>query len=456
MHRSPSQPPGSFASVPWQSRLSQIDFLPRFFRLAIVNVLSNLMVPLSGLVSIAFLGHLSEIYHLTGVTIATVLFNYIYRTLGFLRMGTTGVTAQAVGRGDRAAVLLTGLRNGMLALGLGLLILLMQIPLRELGFTLLNASTEVRQTGQAYFDARIWGAPATLLNFVLIGWFLGQEQGGKVLLLSVVGNGMNIFLDYWLIVRLGLESTGAGWATAISQYGMAIGGLLLISREIKWQEVKSIASELFDPTALKQSLVLNSNIFIRTFTFLSTFTLFISLSAAMGTEILAANALLLQIVTLAAYFIDGLAYATESLIGIFQGEGSKEKFLPLLGLSGATSLLIGFGLALSCAIAPHQVFGLLTYHQQVLSGLSRVVLWLVPVLGFGALAFMLDGYFLGLAAGVTLRNAALLATLIGFAPGAIVAWQLQNPDVLWLAMAMFMAARALLLAIQVPKTLKES
>lgn len=453
MPQLPSQPSGSFTPVPQQLHWVQIDFLPRFFRLAIVNVLSNLMVPLSGLVSIAFLGHLSEIHHLTGVTLATVLFNYIYRTLGFLRMGTTGVTAQAVGRDDRAAILLTGLRNGVLAIGLGLLILLLQIPLRELGFTLLNADAEVRQTAFAYYNARIWGAPATLLNFVLIGWLLGREQGGKVLLLSLLSNGMNIVLDYWLIVRLGLEGTGAGWATAASQYTMAIVGLLLVSRELDWQDVKSTATQVLDSTALMQSLILNGNIFIRTFTFLSTFTLFTSLSAAMGAEILADNVLLLQIVTLAAYFIDGLAYATESFTGVFLGEGNKDKFLPLLGIAGGTSLLIGLGLALSCALIPEQLFGILTDHQQVLTGLHQFVWWLLPVLGFGSLAFMLDGYFLGLAAGATLRDTALIATLIGFAPGAILAWQLHSPNILWLSMMLFMGARALLLVIRVPKTL---
>ena len=149
----------------------------RFWRLAAVNIISNLMVPLASLVDVAFLGHLTEIRHLAGVAIATVLFNYIYWTFGFLRMGTTGITAQARGRGDTNAVILTLLRNGAIALAISIIILLLQQPLREIGFSLLRAEPDVLAAGRAYYNALIWGTPATLLNFVLLGWFLGKEQG---------------------------------------------------------------------------------------------------------------------------------------------------------------------------------------------------------------------------------------------------------------------------------------
>ncbi len=198
-----------------------------FLRLAAVNVLSNLMVPLAGLIDVAFLGHLTEIHHLAGVALATVLFNYIYWLLNFLRMGTTGTTAQAVGRDDPDTVLLIGLRHGVIALGLGLLILLLQQPIQTVGFWLLSATSEVKASGVAYYEALIWGAPAHLLGFVLTGWFLGRGQSGKVLILSAVVSGTNVILDYWFIVRWGWGSAGAGAATALSQYLMVLVGLLL-------------------------------------------------------------------------------------------------------------------------------------------------------------------------------------------------------------------------------------
>ena len=430
------------------------NLLGRFFRLAIINILSNLLVPLAGLISIAFLGHLMEIRHLAGVTLSTVLFNYIYRTLGFLRMGTTGMTAQAVGREDQEAVLLTGLRNGAIALALGIAILILQHPLQDLGFALLSAATDVKSSGQAYYDGRIWAAPATLLNFVLIGWFLGREHTGKVLILSVVANGANVALDYLYIVRWGWESAGAGMATAVSQYLMLLVGMILAAREVQFKEVRAVAGQLLDTSALKAIFALNGDIFVRTFAFLSTFAIFTNLSSAMGTIMLAQNALLLQVLTLAIYFIDGLAFATETLAGIFRGKGENEHLAPLLRISGGTSLILGLSLALIFVIFSEPLFGLLTNHSEVLDCLKIYVPWLLPVLGFGSMAFILDGYFLGLAEGPTIRNAALSATLVGFVPLAIAAWQFQSSHLLWLALSLFMAARVVTLAVQVPRTLK--
>jgi len=436
------------------STLNRDDLLNRFFRLAIVNILSNLLVPLAGLISVAFLGHLMEIRHLAGVTLSTVLFNYIYRTLGFLRMGTTGMTAQAVGREDHEAVLLTGLRNGLIALGLGIAILILQHPLQELGFALLSAAPEVKFSGQAYYNARILAAPATLLNFVLIGWFLGREHSGKVLVLSLAANGANIALDYLYIIRWGWESAGAGLAIALSQYLMLLVGLIFVAREIQFKEVRAVAGKLLDPTALKAVFALNGDIFIRTFAFLSTFAIFTNLSSALGTTMLAETALLLQVLTLAIYFIDGLAFATESLAGIFQGKGASEQLAPLLRISLGTGLILGVALALGFVLFPEPLFGLLTNHAEVLECIDIYVPWLLPVLGFGSIAFILDGYFLGLAEGATIRNAALTATLVGFVPIAIIGWQLHNSHLLWLALSLFMAARVVTLAVQVPRTLR--
>jgi MATE family multidrug resistance protein len=180
------------------TRTEQYDFLPRFYRLAIANILSNLMIPLAGLISVAFLGHLQEIDALAGVCIANILFNLVYLILEFLRMGTTGLTAQAVGADDQEAALLVGLRNGLIALGLGIVLLILQYPLREVGFSLLSADIDVKAAGIDYFNARIWGAPAVLLNFVLIGWLLGREENSKVVVLSVIGNAANIILNYTL------------------------------------------------------------------------------------------------------------------------------------------------------------------------------------------------------------------------------------------------------------------
>ena len=265
---------------------NQYDFLPRFYRLAIINILSNIVVPLAGLLSVAFLGHLTEIRHLAGVALASILFDYIYNGLGFLRLATTAMTAIAVGGDDREALLLVGLRNGLIALGLGILILSLHYPLQELGFALLSAAPEVKASGIAYFNVRIWGVPAVLLNFVLIGWFLGQEMSGFVLLLTVVGTIVNITLDYLLIIHWDWASTGAGLSMAVSRYLMLLVGLILVSLQISWKEVVPVARKLWDLPAFQTTFTLNGNLFVRALATASTWAIFTNLSAAMGTTVL--------------------------------------------------------------------------------------------------------------------------------------------------------------------------
>jgi len=426
----------------------------RFWRLAIVNVISNLMVPLASLVDVAFLGHLTEIRYLAGVAIATVLFNYIYWTFGFLRMGTTGLTAQARGRGEDDVVVLTLLRNSAIALFIGVIILLLQQPLREIGFALLQADPEVLEAGRAYYNALIWGAPATLLNFVLLGWFLGREQGKQVLLLSLISKSVNIVLDYLFIVRLGQSSAGAGAATAISQVVTLAVGLFLVYRELRSRfpekrSLKQLVAQIWELSALKKIFSLNQDILIRTLALVSTFAVFTNLSAVMGTKVLAGNTLLLQVVTLAAYFIDGIAFATESIAGNLQGKGAKAQLLPLVKLAGSTSLIAGLSFAAVFTLFPQALFGLLTSHEDVIAQISNYLWWLFPILGFGSIAYMLDGYFLGLTAGKILRKSTLIAALVGFAPMAIAAWYWQINHLLWLALALFMVTRSITLSLKI-------
>jgi MATE family multidrug resistance protein len=400
-------------TLPTASPLANSDFRPSFLQLAVVNVLSNLMVPLAGLVNLAFLGHLADIRHLAGVALATILFDYIYWTFGFLRMGTTGTTAQALGRGDRDGIWLTGLRNSLIALALGTAILLLQVPLREAGFALLSATPAVKASGIAYYNALIWGAPATLLNFVFIGWFLGQRLGAQVFLLSLVNNVTTVGLNYLLIVRWGWESAGAGWATALSQYFTLLTGLFLVSRFLEWGRIKAIAPHLWNGAALKAAFLLNRDILIRTFALVSTFALFTNLGATLGTTTLASNTLLLEIVTLAAYFIDGFAFATESYAGVFHGQGARSQLIMLVQLAGGISLALGILFALLTDLFPDSLFRLLTSHTEISTQVHDYVLWLFPVLGCGSIAYMLDGYFLGLTQGKILRQSALIAALVG-------------------------------------------
>ena len=345
------------------------------------------------------------------------------------------------------------LKNGLLAIGLGLILLVLQYPLRWVGFHLVSAAPIVKASAQAYYDTRIIGAPAVLLNFVLIGWFLGKEQSGKVLWLSLIGNGANVILDYLFIIRWGLESAGAGLATSLSQIIMCLIGLFLVVKDIDWQEVKQVRQRLsFEQW--KDNLMLNRDLFIRTLILLSALSLFTNVSSSMGTLVLAENSVLLQVFSLVVYFIDGVAFATESLAGNFKGQGTKKQLIPLLKFSGILSFIFALVAVSILILFPQTLFGLLTNHQEIFPYLKSHVIWLLPVLGFGSIAFILDGYFIGLAEGVMLRNTAFGATFVGFVPVAIIAWHYNDSNLLWLALSLFMVTRVILLGLKVPKTLE--
>jgi MATE family multidrug resistance protein len=427
-------------------------FVTRYFRLAIANVLSNIMIPLANLVSVIFLGHLKEIHHLAGVALAGNLLNFLYFVLVFLRMGTTGVTAQAVGRDDREGVLLVGLRNGLIAVVLGGAIVLLQYPLGYLGFALLDVAPEVKASGLAYFNTQIWGAPAILLNFVLLGWFLGQEKNGLVVLLSVVGNAANIALDYLFIIHFDWASMGAGVSYATSQYLSLLVGLIFLCKEIQWQELREVAGKIWDISAIRSTLTLNGNIFISNLVLMFTSLMFNYQGAQMGTIIYAQNALLLQIWNLSFYFVEGLGYGTETLVGNFKGKGASQQLVPLAGVSILTALLVGLSFSGVCWLFPDQVFGLLTNHTEVTENIHIFVPWLVLALICGSIGYMLDGYFLGLAEGHTLRNVSLIALAVGFLPADVAAIKFESNHILWLAFVLFDAIRMVMLGIQLPRT----
>jgi MATE family multidrug resistance protein len=430
------------------------NFSFRFLRLTGINIISNILVPVAAIVDTAFLGHLSDIRYLTGVAIGSLIFMYLYRTCKFLRMATTGPTAQAVGASEADKVLLILVRNCLIAIVLGILFLLFQYPIRELGFWLLTAASNVEDAGREYFNTCIWGAPAVLCNLVLFGWFLGREQSAKVLAMTLISAASNIVLDYFFIIRWGWNSAGAGAATAISQYVTIVFSLIFIAQEGGFVQISKVAGEIFDWQALKATFKLNLDTYIRTFASVSTFAILGSLSGFLGTLVLASTSLLLEVVNLAVFFVEGSAFAIETLAGNFLGEGRKDKLIPLLQLSGIVNLLIGSALAAIFILFPQSMFGLFTNHSEVIHEVQHYLTWLFPILVVTSIVYLLEGYFLGLSEMFVLRNGIVSAFVIGFVPCALGAWWFQNPHLLWLGLSLFMITRAVVLGFYLPPTLK--
>lgn len=426
----------------------------RFLVLAGPNIASNLLVPLASAIDIALLGHLATVTDLAAVALGTVLFDYAFWSFGFLRMATTGLTAQSRGREDPAAERLVAWRGLTIALGAGISILVLQKPLRAAGFALLQGDPSLHAIAGSYYDWRILGAPFTLSNYVLLGWFLGREQSGRALAMSAVGHGTNIVLDLWFIGGLGLGAAGAGAATALSQVAMLLSAIALAGRALWPRTGRRGFSGLLDRAALGQFFSLSRDITIRTLLLVSTFAVFTNAAAAMGTAILAATAILRQVVIVAAWFIDGYAFAVESLAGVFHGSGQRRQLRSLLSISMGWALGTSLLFILLSVGLPRPVLGLLTDKTELMDLVLRYRWWLIPVLSFSAPAYILDGYFIGLTAGRTLRVAMLGSALIGFAPlAALAAWR-ASPDLLWLSLATFMLARTLTLGRATPSTLR--
>ncbi|MDY6806715.1 MAG: guanitoxin biosynthesis MATE family efflux transporter GntT [Cyanobacteriota bacterium] len=424
----------------------------RFFRLTLINMLSTIMVPLAILVSLAFLGHLSEISHLAGVALAANIFECIYFIFNFLRMSTSGITAQSVGRGDREEMVLVLIRNSLIALGLSLLLLILQYPLRELAFAVLEGSPEVQASGIDYFNACILGAPGVLLNYVLIGWFIGREESGKVFAISAIGNLANILLNYLTIVRWNWASTGAGFSQALSQYMMLLVGLILCCQVVSRADLKSVAKNLWHLPAFKSTFSLNGHLFVFVLTTVFSLGFFFELSGAMGAMTLTENALIGQVFFLAMYANDGMALAAEALGGSFKGAGKIDSLRPLVNLVAIASLLMASTFSTVTVLFPQTVFGLLTDRAEVIETVKTYVSWLFPVLIFGNISTVLKGYLVGLTEGKILRNASFAAIVIGFAPLSVAAWYFQSNHLLWLSISMLFLIRTILLGIYVPRT----
>jgi MATE family multidrug resistance protein len=276
-------------------------------------------------------------------------------------------------------------------------------------------------------------------------------MNGLVLGISLVGNGSNVLLDYVMINRWGWESMGAGLATALSQYLALLVGLVGVALSIHWKELPAALQEVFDWQALKSTVALKGNILARYLAMITAYSIFTNLSAAMGTEVVTENGLLLQIVLLSQFTVNGIGLTTQTLIGNFKGKGETQKMMPLLIVSVFTSLLISSIFASISIFFPETVFGLLTSHSDVSHSVMNYMTWLVPLLTCGSIAFMLEGYVIGLKEGAKLRNSALIALIFGFIPLAAIAWYFHSNHLLWLSLTFYMATLMVSLGVQVPE-----
>ncbi|MGH1338100.1 MAG: MATE family efflux transporter [Aureispira sp.] len=419
--------------------------------LAIPNIISNISAPLLSSVDTGLMGTLSTL-HIGAVGLGAMLFNFLYWNLSFLRMGTTGLTAQAFGRQDQQAIAYALLRALFLGTILGLFLLALKNPLLQLGIHLMNVPSEQVTLVSQYFSIRLLAAPATLILMVLIGWFFGLQNVWYPLLLTLIINTTNILLSYWLVASQGWGVAGVAYGTVGAQYlGAFVGLCLVVLRYRGYFSNTSTANQHWDwgailePQALKRFLNINSDIFIRTFCLTLVFGFFYSQSAVAGGVILAVNTILMQFLNWMSYGVDGFAYAAESLVGRYTGAKDRPTTRRVVRLSLYWGMVLAVVFSLIYGLAGNALVALFTQQETVRAATLPYLPWLIALPLIGTPCYIWDGIFVGLTAVKTMRNSMIVA-LLAF---IVVYWSLRPASsldlshTLWLAILVFLAVRGL-------------
>ena len=417
---------------------------PRIWPLAWPIILSNITVPLLGLVDTAVVGHLPDSRYMAAVTLGAMLFSFLYWGFGFLRMGTTGLTSQAMGREDDSDIRNLLGQSLLLALGIGVMLILLAEPLISFGLYLLDGSEAAMSLAASYAHIRILSAPAVMANYAILGWFLGQQNSRVTLAIMVLTNSVNIALDLLFVVGLGMTSDGVAWATVIADYTALVAGLWLVARQLKLLKGRFLRQRLLRFVAYSELFQVNRHLFVRTLGLLFAMAFFTAQGADQGDTVLAANAVLMQFIMITSYALDGFAHAAEALTG--RAVGRRD--WPLFGTSvraAARFSLITAGVAMAAfAFGGDYLIALLTDLPDVRATAGDYLPWMIVMPAIAVWSYLLDGVFIGATATREMRDTILLALTV-YLP----VWWFTQPlgnHGLWLAFTTFTLVRSASLA----------
>lgn len=405
-------------------------------------ILSNISIPLLGLVDAAILGHLGSTRYLAAVAVGGAILSFLYWGFSFLRMGTTGLVAKAMGAQDRAGAGMILAQSGVLALLIAAAVILLHPLLLGLGFSLMAPQPEIAPLAQSYATIRIASAPAVLLTYAIVGWFIGQGDTRWPLFIVVSTNCANIGLDFLLIMGLGLNSDGAALATVVAEYlgcGLALYGVL---QRFGPRPDAAFWRHLRQWSGYQALLRSNRHLFVRTVCLLASFAFFTAMGDNLGGDVLAANALMLQLLFFASFAMDGFAFAAEALTGNSLGAGKLAQFHLAVRRCSEWTAVSALLLSLIFLGLQTQIFQLLTNLPSVLQVLQEHRYWLVFLPLVAAPSYLLDGVFIGTAETRYMMITMLLSALLVYLP----VWYLSTAwgnHGLWLAFTAFNAARGL-------------
>jgi MATE family multidrug resistance protein len=403
-------------------------------------ILSNISAPLLGMVDTGVTGHLDNSMYLGAVAIGSTIFGFLYTGMNFLRMGTTGIAAQRYGADDNDGLRVALGQAVIVSLLVAFALIAAQVPIGRLAMNLLGPEPAVETSALQYFGIRIWSAPGTLANYVLIGWFLGLQNARVPLLIFLTINITNIVLDLFFVLGLGMKVDGVALASVIAEYSGLLVGLGFAASALRKRAGHWPFARLFNVRAYAAFFAINAHLFVRTMALMFTFGFVTAQGARLGGVILAANAVLMNLQTLTAFALDGIAHAAEALVGKAVGQKNREALERSVRLSLKWSVIFALGF---CAI--YVAFGpllirTLTDLPDVREAAMRFLPWLIVSPIVSVWSFLYDGVFVGATRARAMRDIMLFSTVFIFLPAWFLLQGFGNHG-LWLAFTLFMASR---------------
>jgi multidrug resistance protein, MATE family len=416
---------------------------------AVPIMLSNMTEPLIGVVNTAIIGQLPEAYYIGAIAIGSLIFSFLFWGFGFLRLSTGGLSAQAVGAGDSAELTAVFWRALSIAAVAGLFLVIASPLIEKVAFDLIGGSPEVRAQGEIYFSYRIWSAPFALINFCVLGWFIGQGRASVAFTVQIFLNLTNMCLGAVFVLGLGMKADGVGLSALIAEFSGAALGCFLVWRSLRKMKVTATWAQVWNREKILRTLGANGDIMIRTLCLVFAFAWFTARGARAGDVIIAANAILLNFFEVAAYLIDGFAYASEALVGQAVGAKSQARFNQAIKLTSLWALVVGAACSLIIWFMGPWLIDLMTVNPNVRETARLYLFWasLTPLLG--TICFQFDGIFTGAMATREMRNMMIISLAIYLASWWFLERNFGNYG-LWASLCVFFIARGLTFASRMP------
>jgi len=416
------------------------------WRIATPMILSNISIPLVGITDTVITGHLENPEYIASIAVATTIIGFFIASMNFLRMGTTGITAQYFGAQDQNGLKVILGQALIVALLISFFVLLLRSDINKIGLMLIGSNESVAYYASQYFYIRIWGIPATLINFSLIGWFIGLQNASVPLKMVIATNITNIILSLTFVLIFQMQINGIALASVIAEIiGMLI-GFIYVHKELETYKGKWDYKQILRISAYKKFIQINFNLFLRTIALIFTFAFITAQGARYGGIVLGANAILMNLQNLLAYVLDGFAHAAEALVGKAVGKKDTQLFKSAVHICLKWSVYIAIIFALIYALTGKYLIFLMTHHQNIRDIAIEYLPWMIISPIVSVWSFLYDGVFVGATRSKDMRNAMLGSLFLVFLPSWYFLQPLGNHG-LWLAFTLFMISRGVTMHI---------